>query len=300
MFSCNDGDVAVQDISFENATGANCGNISYKIKGNEVLIIKYADITKAYIADQTEKDKPISLTIDENNPVIYRVYNAEPTAANFCGSQVPPATPIVVEEWTATSGTILITTTIAKSTDTTSNATTITGYNNFVQLKNITFKKPNGDQFYETFNFGNITIPFSTLNFAFTSNIEQCATSNNLTSKIGSVALLSFSNIDNLIQQVDTPVNMPRVSVINLTNNKLFYRVFSAIDLNSNYKCKTAYVPTDTLLQEWIATSGTVEVTTTSSGGLYTHKVRLKGVKFTKGKSDFYLGDDFALGQLQN
>ena len=298
IISCNDGNIAVQDISFDNVIGSNCGNLSYKIKGNEVLIIKFADINKAYILDQTLKDIPIVLTIDANNPITYRVYNSVPTDANFCGNQVPPAQPIVVEEWTATSGTIEITTTISKTTNTTTNATTITGYNNFVQLKNITFNKPNGDQFYEIFNFGNINIPFPALNFAFDQPIIKCATSSILTSKIGTVALISFDNAGtNIIQNVVTPVNNPRIAAVDVVNNKLFYRVFSNLDVN-NYLCKSAFTTVDSMVQEWTATTGTIEVTTTESGGLFTHKVRLKGVKFTKGNSDFYLGDDFYLGQI--
>jgi hypothetical protein len=300
IVSCNDGNVAVQDISFDNVTGSNCVNLSYKIKGNEVLIIKFDDISKAYLLDQTPIDKPIILNIDAKNPVTYRVYNGVPTAANFCGNQLPPAEPIVVEEWTATSGTIEITTTVSKSTNTTTNATTINGYNNFVQLKNITFKKPNGDQFYETFNFGNINVAITPLNLSFDQPIEKCASSQIFTSKIGVVALMSIENSGiNLIDKVVTPINNPRTIVLNSTNNKLFYRVFENLDV-LNYKCKTTFLGTDDMTQEWIASTGSIEVETTESGGQYTHKFFLKGVNLIKQNSDFYLGDNFYLGQIKN
>lgn len=296
--ACNDGNIAVQDISFDSVAGFNCGNISYKIKGNEVLIIKYDDISKAYLTDQTLPNAPTSLVISAANPVTYRVYNAPPTAANFCGSPVPPATPIVVEEWTATSGTIEITTTIAKMTDTATNATRISGYNNLVFLKNVTFKKPNGDQFYETFSFGNMSLSINQLNLTFADDIKQCLAPKILTAKIGAVALMSFDNSDNLIQNIATTAGNRRISTINSTTNKLIYRTFSALD-PANYLCKSAFLPADSLVDEWKAVSGTVEVETTQTGLLFSHKVFLKGVKFVRKNSDFYFGDDVQVGKIE-
>lgn len=297
-FSCNDGNLKVQDISFDNVTGSNCGNLSYKIKGNQVLIIKFDDITKVYKPDQTLTNAPLTFPISSVNPVTYRVYSGVPSSVNFCSTPVPPATPIVVEEWIATSGSIEVTSTVSRSTNATTNATTITGYNNFVQLKNVTFKKPNGDQFYETFSFGNISVAITPLNITFPDDIKQCATPKILTSKIGSVALMSFDNLDNLIQNIATNTGNPRVSVINSTTNKLLYRTFSVLDLN-NYLCKTTFTPADTMLQEWKAISGKVEVETTQTGALFTHKVTLKNVKLVWNNSDFYLGDKFELGKLE-
>jgi hypothetical protein len=301
--SCDDGDVAVQDISFENATGAICTNLAYKIKGNEVLIINFADIKKAFIDDQTIANKPISLNIADGNSVTYRAYNDVPTASNFCGA-LPPASPIVVEEWTATGGTIEITSTISKTTSTATtgntNQETIDGYNQLIILRNVTFKKPNGDQFYEEFRFGTIKPDFTRLNFEIfkQQTIEKCETNNNLTSKNGITSLISFDNSSGIIQNSATIVGSPRVATISPTNN-LYYRVFDNLNFIT-YKCATSYLTTDsTLKQEWNATSGTVEVTTESSATNFIHKVRLKGVKFKKGNTEFYLGDDFELGEFE-
>jgi hypothetical protein len=51
---------------------------------------------------------------------------------------IAPATPVVTEQWTATKGQIVITTTPIKVANTTPNSTKITGYNH-----NIVFKKHN-------------------------------------------------------------------------------------------------------------------------------------------------------------
>ena len=298
--ACDDGDVAVQDISFESATGAICGSLAYKIKGNEVLIINFKDISKALINDQTKPKEPIVLNITDNS-VTYRAYNAVPTAANFCGA-LPPASPIVVEEWTATGGTIEITSTTSKTTSTATtgniNAETIDGYNQLIILRNITFKKPNGEQFYEELRFGNIKSDFTPLNLTFNlQDIERCTDSgnNNLTARNGISTLISFNNITNLIQ--NTVTTTPRVAAISAPNN-LYYRVFTNFDVIAS-KCALTYATTDTSLkQEWKATSGSVEVITTSSGAVFIHKVYLKGVRFQKGNSEFYLGDDFLLGEI--
>lgn len=300
--ACDDGDVAVQDISFESATGAICTNLAYKIKGNEVLIINFADITKALVNEQTETNKPISLNIADGNSVTYRAYNDVPTAANFCGA-LPPASPIVVEEWIATGGTIEITSTISKTTSTTTlgniNQETIDGYNQLIILKNVTFKKPNGDQFYEEFIFGNIKKNYSQLNFDSLKEIgiKKCnsTTNFNLTNKIAT-NLISINTASNLI--LDSVTTSPRIASISATNT-LFFRVFKILDL-TNYECATSYPTSENLLEEWKATSGTVEVTTESIGNAFIHEVRLKGVKFKKGNSEFYLGDNFLLGKIES
>lgn len=299
--ACDDGDVAVQDISFEQVEGLKCNDngIVYKIKGNEVLILNIPKDSLAFKDDLTIVDKPRIYSINSNTTVTYRAYNSVPTGANFCGA-IPPATPIVIEEWTAIGGTIEITSTITKTTDETTKAETITGYNHLVILKNITFKKPNGEQFYEEFRFGNYKTTITPLNFTvFTNNIKKCnnGTSSNLTSNNGLSSLISFDNNPDLIQPILTN-GTPRVATIS-TNNNLYYRVFGGLSQTTDLTCAKTFLSTDTTLQqEWKATTGTVEVTTSPNGAAFIHEVRLKGVKFKKGNSEFYLGDNFLLGKI--
>lgn len=300
--ACNDGDVAIQDISFENVIGANCDKTVYKIKGNEIIFFKITEDDLAFINDQTEKDIPRKYFINSKNTVTYRTYNSAVTGANVCAAGT--ATPSLVEEWTATGGTIEITSTVSKTigsaTIENANSETIDGYNMLVIFKNVTFKKPNGEQFYEEFRFGNFKPSFNTLSFSEFSQqpIKKCSTNSNLTSKIGLSSLISFDNsVSGLILNSPTPINSPRTVTIT-GSNKLFYRVFENLNLNT-YECAKIYLATDTTLkQEWVATTGSVEVTTTTSGGSFIHKIYLKGVKFKRGNSEFYLGDKFLLGEL--
>lgn len=296
LISCNDGNVTVQDISFESVNAAACGQLVYKVKANEILILKITENDKAFSNDQTLLNTPRVYNINTNNTVSFRSYNGVASANNICGN--PPATkPDVVEEWTATGGTIEITTTINKSVNATTNATTIVGYNHYIVFRNITFVKPTGNQFYDSFIFGYYKTTITPLNLSFSNAVNKCTSGLNdiITSKIGSVALLSY---DNNPSNINTTLGI-KTATISATNN-LYYRTFTSLDSN-NYLCNSTFTTGSTLLQEWKATSGTVEITTVTNGGTsLKHTVNLKAVTIQSGNSDFYLGDNFNLGEYIN
>ena len=215
----------------------------------------------------------------------------------------------MVEEWTATGGTIEITSTISKNNSTATtentNAEQIDGYNYLIIFKNITFKKPSGEQFYEEFRFGNFKPKYDLLNFAVFKEqiIEQCDDLNNvnnknLTVRNGVTSMISFDNKPDLIQNVVTVEGSPRTSAISADNN-LFFRIFTTNFDTTESKCRQKYLPTE-YSQEWKAVSGKVEVVTTQqSSNVYIHKIYLVGIKFNKGNSEFYLGDKFYLGEYK-
>ena len=294
--ACDDGNVIVQDISFENVAAGACGPIVYKIKNNEILLLKITENDTAFKSDQTKLNTPRIYTINASNTVTYRSYSGAVTSNSICIN--PPATkPDVTEEWTATGGTIEITTTINKSVNATTNETSIVGYNHFVVFKNITFNKPNGSQFYDVYNFGFYKTTITPLNLSFSTTVNLCTSGANniITNKIGSVALMSYDNSPNNISSV-LGVKTATLS----SSNKLYYRTFSNLD-PLNYLCNTSFGTGSTMLQEWTASSGSVEITTIDNGGgSFKHTVNLKGVTLNLGNSDFYLGDNFNLGEYIN
>lgn len=300
--SCDDGDMKIQNISFEDVTAAKCGNIVYKLNSSEALIIEITENANAFISETTALNTPRVYTINSQNHVVYRAYYGTVTSANICGT-IQPATPTVTEEWNAVSGTIQITTTPIKTTNATTHATKITGYNHYIVFKNIQFAKPNGTQLYESYVFGNYTTsPTNNLPFAFTTSLEKCTSSNLINNSIGSEAIKL--NIDpTLIANVVTPLNTPRTGLISSTTNKLTYQLFNGA-INTSYFCSATVPTTPTVLEEWNAidgvanANGIIEVTTTTSGTGFLHTIHLKGVTLKKGNSDFYLGDDFLLGEL--
>ncbi|OAB27219.1 hypothetical protein SAMN05444395_104140 [Flavobacterium fryxellicola] len=295
--SCDDGNLIQEDINFEDVAAQKCASntIIYKVKDSEALLF---DATGIKFPAETSIQE---LEINSTNRVIYRFYNGTVTAATLCET-IPPATPVVTDQWTATGGKIVINTTAIKTRNETENSSKITGYNHNITFKNITFDKGNGIQVYETFAFGDYILSTTVLPFAFTKVLKQCPNSKQLYDKNSSEALIL--DIDpTLIVNVATPINTPRSGLISDTKNKLTYRLFSGL-LTDDYFCNTTYPATPVVLEEWTAvagvanSSGRIEVTTTSFGNGFKHTVILKNVKMKKGNSDFLLGDNYVYGEL--
>lgn len=294
---CDDGDLIQENIDFDDVTAQKCttNNIIYKLKDSEALIFEATGVT--FPTETTSQE----LSISSSNRVIYRFYNGTVTASTICES-IPPATPIVTGQWTATGGKIVINTTAVKTTDETDNSTKITGYNHNITFKNVTFDKGNGTQVYETFAFGDYLISATPLPLAFNKTLEQCSSSKQLYDYNSSEALIL--DVDSaLIVNEATPLNAPRTGLISDTKNKLTYRLFSGL-VTDTYFCNTSFPATPVVTEEWIAvagianTSGIIEVTTTVFGNGFKHTVVLKKVKMKKGNSDFILGDNYIYGEL--
>ncbi|MFV8370627.1 hypothetical protein [Flavobacterium sp. LB2R40] len=294
---CDDGDLIQEDINFENVSTQNCNtnNIIYKLKDSEALIFEANGVV---LPTETIAQE---INISSSNRVIYRFYNGPVTTATICES-IPPATPIVTGQWSATGGKIIINTTAVKTTNETDNSTKITGYNHNITFKNITFDKGNGTQVYETFPFGDYLIPATPLPFSFNKTLEQCSGSKQLYDYNSSEALILDVDATLIVNQA-TPLNTPRTGLISDTKNKLTYRLFSGL-LTDAYFCNTTFPTTPVITEEWIGvagvanSSGLIEVTTTAFGNGFKHTVVLKKVKMRKGNSDFNLGDNYIYGDL--
>ena len=82
------------------------------------------------------------------------------------------------------------------------------------------------------------------------------------------------------------------------------YRLYSNGVLTPDYFCNATLPILPSISQEWIAESGVtnvsgiVEVTTSKVLETYVHTIVLKKVTFTKGNSDFTLGDSYTYGEL--
>lgn len=296
--SCDDGDLVQEDLSFDNVDPVKCANnnIIYKIKDNEAFIIDATGIT--FPTEEGSQEIIISST----NRVLYRSYKGTVTSATFCQT-IPPANPIVSNQWTAKDGGIIVISTKAiKPPNTTDNSTRITGYNHNISFKNVTFIKENGTQVYETFAFGNYKTTATPLPFSFTKVLKQCPTSKQLYDRNSAEALIL--DIDpSLISNTPTPLNTPRTALIGTTTNKLTYRLFGGL-LTDDYFCNPTYPATPVVNEEWLGvagvdnTSGIIEVTTASFGNGFKHTIVLKKVKMKKGNNDFLLGDNYIYGEL--
>lgn len=236
--ACDDGNLVQEDISFDDISVASCStnDILYKINSKEALLLQipFTNFTNV----ETGTGLPTSIDIDNSTfRAIYRFYNGTVTSDNIC-SIIPSGTPIVNDQWVATSGKIQITTTAVKTTNTTNNSTSITGYNHSIVLKNVTFAKNSGTQVYETFSFGDYVTPAKALSFGFDKIVDQCSTTKQVYDFNSSEAF-TLDNLDpTLITNTETPLNTPRTAIISSTNNKVTYRLYSGI-LSSSYFCNT-------------------------------------------------------------
>lgn len=300
--ACDDGDMAVETIDFDAVTAVKCTSkdVIYKVKDNEILFLEIP--ATDFVNDETLLDTPIVIPISATKRVVYRLYSGEASADNICPT-VPNATPNVLEEWITTSGTIEITTTAVKTTDPITLATTITKYNHYIVLKDVTFQKPSGPQIYETFVFGNYNTTATNLPFGFN---EDAAFKSSCDSRVfnisgGEALILDVDNFSTLFANQETTT--PRTATISATK-KVTYILYNAT-VNDLYFCTTPTPATPVLSQEWNAVDGietvdgTIEVTTTSNGpNTYRHTIHLKKVTLKRGYSDFYLGDDFIFGSF--
>ncbi len=306
--SCDDGNLTQEEISFDEVATQSCSNTSstntllYKLKDKEALIMEIPNTS--IVTELTAANDTIELDISTtSNRVIYRFYNGTVATDNICES-IAPATPVITDQWTAVSGKIQIVTTAAKTTNETTGATKINGYNHNITLKNVTFSKANGTQVYETFPFGDYKTNITALSLNFDQTLEKCTSSNEIYNNNNSEALVL--NIDpNLILNETTPINSPRTGLIGTSTNSLTYKLFTGGVLNSDYFCQTTTPNTPTLSQQWdgiagvSGVSGIIEVSTTTNGpNTYKHTIVLKNVSLQKGILNFNLGKNYILGDV--
>ncbi|RKS02402.1 hypothetical protein C8C84_2115 [Flavobacterium sp. 102] len=308
MNACDDGELTVDTINFDDVPVQKCSQkeILYKISDSKMLIL--AIPLENFRTDETPEGNPDEVEITGNIQVVYRQYNAAPTSANIC-DLVTSATPNLIEEWNATSGTIQITSTAIKSVNSITGITQITGYKHYIVFKDITFLRPDGStQAYlgeDTFVFGNYNATISPLAFGFDEEASKstCDSDNRIFNFNSSEAfILDLADYANLFQSSETTT--PRIAYISATN-KVNYRLYSGT-INNAYFCAASVPATPTLAQSWIANNGVeaegtgiIEVTTIlASPGFFEHTIRLKKVTMTKGNSNFYMGDDYLYGKV--
>lgn len=302
--ACDDGNLTVDVIDFTTVPAQKCPlkDVIYKVKDAQMLLLEIP-VATTFTENQTLDNAPIELPINSINKVTYRIYDGTVSADNICPT-LPVATPNLKEQWIATGGTIQITATAIKTTNTTTGATKITGYKYYINLKDITFDKPGDDQTYANFPFGNYTTSFSPLAFGFDDQVDKSSCDNRIFNFSGSEAIVL-----DVTSSTDFAALFPNATMTTVTTalidatHKLTYKLFTNA-VSDNYFCATPTPATPTLSQEWnaqvgVATvSGMIEVTNTTLGNDFQHTIHLKNATLKKGNSDFNLGADYILGSF--
>lgn len=116
VLSCSDGDLTIEAIDFDNITAQNCKTLTidtqlfFKISGSEALILQL----DSELLQNEVSEEVITSAIPGNSQLIYRLFDDSINSSYFC-DDIPPATPIVIEEISASDGNVLITTTTTDS-----------------------------------------------------------------------------------------------------------------------------------------------------------------------------------------
>ena len=301
---CNDGNLTTETIDFSTVTVQSCStsNILYKLNSQEALILEFPKTT--FLNEPTIPGTPLVYDINNSDKrLIYRFYNGTIATDNICNI-IPPATPVVNNQWTATSGTIEIITTSVTKAGSITGSTVITGYKHNISFKNVIFDKGDGTTVkYESYAFGDYETAATPLPFGFDKTVEQCSSSKQIYNYTSSEALtLDIDPV--LIANTETALNTPRTGLLSATKNKLTYRLYNGL-ITSAYFCNATLPQLPTFSQEWIgvngvtAVSGIIEVTTIKNGTTaYKHTIVLKNVTLTNGTSSFKLGDSYLYGDL--
>ncbi|WP_284652283.1 hypothetical protein [Flavobacterium terrisoli] len=303
--ACDDGDLTVDTINFDDVTVQKCTekDILYKISGPKMLILAIPDET--FANNETPDNDPIEIEIGGDIELIYRQYNAEPSSHNVC-DLITAATPNLIEEWNAISGTIVITTNAITSVNQTTGITQITGYQHYIVVQNLVFERPDGTtQNYSgvDFVFGNYNESVSPLAFGFDELADKSTCDDRIFNLNSSEAfVLDLADYATLFQNAETTT--PRIAYISATN-KVNYLLYTGT-VDDEILCTVPAPATPTISQNWAANNGDeangtgkIEVTTIeSSPGFFQHTIHLKKVTMTQGNTSFYLGDDYIYGSF--
>lgn len=110
-WGCSDGELQIETLDFDSVTVSQCGSVSndteifFKINGDQALIL---DLGSPRLPSATTS---LTLTIPTQVDLIYRIFDGTVSNTYFC-SDLPPISPIVIEEIEASGGTLTIVSTL--------------------------------------------------------------------------------------------------------------------------------------------------------------------------------------------
>ena len=148
--ACDDGDITLKSFNFETATVQSCtsSNLVFKIKENELLLLNIP--ATSFANEETPDGSPRVIPVNSTNKIIYRIYSDNISLSGIC-SILPPANPVVSNEWNASGGNIEIITDKLFAAD----GITVSGYTHNIRLVNVNFSNAENSFSFTSYIFGN-------------------------------------------------------------------------------------------------------------------------------------------------
>ncbi|HET8809172.1 MAG TPA: hypothetical protein VFM65_02790 [Flavobacteriaceae bacterium] len=125
FMACDDGDIIVTTFDFDSETqlslcGGNTTKVIYAINDEPIESISFNFENEDFDGtfDSIQPPEPREIAFDQNNELIYRTYNAAINGNDYFCVEVPPSTPVVLQEYTSTSGgSVFFSTTVTEQDD---------------------------------------------------------------------------------------------------------------------------------------------------------------------------------------
>lgn len=120
FISCDDGDIIVTTLDFDDIGLELCGDdevkVLYQINNDEIfesISLRTTNNTLSDLANvlSTDEEPVIEFSLDQNNKIVYRTFDAAVPSDYFCNA-IPPSSPNVLEELESVGGEVTITTVI--------------------------------------------------------------------------------------------------------------------------------------------------------------------------------------------
>ncbi|MFS4415790.1 hypothetical protein [Maribacter sp. 2307ULW6-5] len=151
---CDDGDLPIDTIDFDEIeTIGSCdpiavgsANVLFKINGDEALIL---ELPNGLLKNEATTEEVIS-NVPGGAKVTYRLFSDNVDDGYFCDA-VPPLQPVVIQDISAASGQVIVTTVPKDSI----------GFTHTIRLSNISFLLENGGRITDLRinDFGTVTTP---------------------------------------------------------------------------------------------------------------------------------------------
>lgn len=316
--ACDDGDLVFEELDFNNSIPSRCGlnsNLLYKVDDTQAMIVEIASLSTELPLQPTPTGIPKIIAITGTAAgarVIYRLFDGTITGAtNICGT-IPPATPIVIDEWNATSGNILITTTDIKTANTAEGfegGEKITSLRHAILFKPIVFQTSTTEIVRDTLSFGNLTesrnVPSP--DFGIDHTLEACVNG-------GITTLYNASGSRSMTLQIDASLldvelNATDEGLVSTTTNIVALNRFETglnvtdpdpgsddDDFCDLASLGIAPVETWTGVAGVADVSGVITITKTETGNTFKYSIHILKLTLALGNSSFLVADDFFFG----